>query len=76
MAVGVGKGAMHAHNSSDRACMPAKMSLGGRVSETNAKKLMARQLGDFASGLDNVGFVDCKTGRISGKKLGCSSSAC
>ena len=48
----------------------AKLSLGGRVSQSSAKKLLQRQLGDFASNLENVGFVDVKTGRISGKMLG------
>ena len=45
------------------------MKLGGRVNETSAKKLLAKQLGEFASGLENMGFLDCKTGRISGKRL-------
>ena len=49
----------------------AKMKLGGRVNEASAKKLLAKQLGDFANNLEGVGFLDCKTGRIVGKTLAC-----
>ncbi|CAE7614253.1 unnamed protein product, partial [Symbiodinium necroappetens] len=39
-----------------------------RVNEASAKKLLAKQLGEFAANLDSIGFLDVKTGRISGKK--------
>ena len=45
------------------------MKLGGRVNEASAKKILAKQLGEFANHVDSVGFLDCKTGRISGKML-------
>ncbi|CAE7337972.1 unnamed protein product [Symbiodinium microadriaticum] len=46
----------------------SQMKLGGRVNEASAKKLLAKQLGEFAANLDSIGFLDVKTGRISGKK--------
>ena len=49
------------------------MQLGGRVNSENAKKLLAKQLGEFSNQLDSIGFVDCKTGRITGKILGSNS---
>ena len=49
-----------------------KMKLGGRVNEASAKKLLAKQLGDFAGNLESIGFLDVKTGRISGKSLVCT----
>ena len=39
------------------------------MNEASAKKLLAKQLGEFASNLDSIGFLDQKTGRISGKTL-------
>ena len=45
------------------------MTLGGRVSESNAKKLLARQLGEFANNLEGVSFLDVKTGKINSKIL-------
>ena len=42
------------------------------MNEANAKKLLAKQLGDFAANLDSVGFLDVKTGRITGKMLLCT----
>ena len=53
--------------------LPAKMKLGGRVNEASAKKLLAKQLGEFAANLDSIGFLDVKTGRISGKRLVCTT---
>ena len=47
------------------------MKLGGRVNEMSAKRILAKQLGEFASNLENVGFLDCKTGRINSKILAC-----
>lgn len=58
-------------HSPERSCLPTKMKLGGRVNEASAKKLLAKQLGDFAANLDSIGFLDVKTGRISGKSLVC-----
>ena len=45
------------------------MKLGGRVNESSAKKVLAKQLGEFASQLEGAGFLDVKTGKISGKTL-------
>ncbi|CAE7265041.1 unnamed protein product, partial [Symbiodinium sp. CCMP2456] len=46
-----------------------KLKLGGRVNEASAKKILAKQLGEFANNLESAGFLDLKTGRISGKTL-------
>ena len=42
------------------------------MNEASAKKLLAKQLGEFAANLDSIGFLDVKTGRISGKRLVCT----
>ena len=45
----------------------SKVKLGGRVKEANAKELIAKQLGEFASNLDGAPQLDLKTGRIQSK---------
>ncbi|CAE7804634.1 unnamed protein product [Symbiodinium sp. CCMP2456] len=44
--------------------------LGGRVNESSAKRLLAKQLGPELAVLDNTAFVDMKTGKIASKTLG------
>ena len=45
----------------------AEVKLGGRVNEDSAKKLLAKQLGEFASNMESVGFLEMKTGKINAK---------